>query len=641
MSSGLGQRGVRPKPEITTVNLQTEKALSATGAILQSASDYVYKDQRRLQLRVMIRDLHEFIEILRREGEIVEISTTVNPHLEAAEIHRRVIETQGPALLFRSVAGSPFPLVTNLFGSKKRIELAFGPRPERFIRQIAALPHTLVPPSLGKLWHHRELLASIARVGMKHTQRAPILEVADRPARLTRLPLLTTWPLDGGPFITLPLVYTEHPITRAHNLGMYRIQRFNDEQTGLHCQIGKGGGFHLAEAARLGQKLPVNIAIGGPPALILAAIAPLPENVPELLLASLVMGGKTRLAANPLGPLPVLADAEFVLVGEVDPAEQHPEGPFGDHYGYYSLQHDYPLFRCHGLLRRSNPIGAATVVGKPRQEDFFLGDYLQELLSPLFPVVMPAVEDLWSYGETGYHALAAAVVKQRYKREAMASAFRILGEGQLSLTKFLLVTDRRIDLKDFPAVLSHILARTDFRSDLYIFGNLAMDTLDYSGPAVNEGSKGVLLGLGDPIRELPANFEGQLPKGLRDARAFSPGCLVVSGPPFLSERRFAELLAKEPALREWPLVILVDDVAKATATTMSFLWTAFTRFEPAADIFAAKLTIARNHLCYDVPIVIDSRMKPWYPAEVACDPDTARKVDERWFEYFPRDSKGH
>ena len=222
------------------------------------------------------------------------------------------------------------------------------------------------------------------------------------------------------------------------------------------------------------------------------------------MLASLIAGERLPQVAAPNGhPHPLIASAEFALMGEVAPKVRRPEGPFGDHYGYYSLQHDYPVFDVRQIAHRKDAIYPATVVGKPRQEDFFIGDLLQELLSPLFPLVMPAVEQLWSYGETGYHSLAAAVVKQRYKREAMASAFRILGEGQLSLTKFILLTDRLVDLKDFRATLEHVLARTNPQTDLYVFSNLSMDTLDYTGPVVNEGSKGVWLGLGDPVRELP------------------------------------------------------------------------------------------------------------------------------------------
>ena len=580
-------------------------------------------------------DLRALLALLQREGELVAIDAEVDPDLEAAEVHRRVIAAGGPALMFRRVKGSPWPAVTNLFGTKRRVELAFGPRPEQLVQQLAAAPHTLLPPSLGKLWQQRSLLGSLLKVGRSRVRHAPVLEHQDRPARLSRLPLLRTWAEDGGPFVTLPLVYTEHPEGLGSNLGMYRIQRHSDDTTGLHVQIGKGGGFHLAAAERLGLALPVQVAIGGPPALLLAAIAPLPENVPEILLASLVQGQRLRSARSEHSPLPLFADAEFALLGAVQPGERHPEGPFGDHYGYYSLQHDYPLLRVHTLCHRRDPILCATVVGKPRQEDFFLGDYLQELLLPFAKLAMPAVRDLWSYGETGYHALTAAVVHERYGREAMQSAFRILGEGQLGLTKFLLLTDTPLDLRDFPRVLEHVLARADLRTDLYVFGSLAMDTLDYAGPAVNRGSKGVLLGLGAQKRDLPRQFAGVLPPEFGAAAVFCGGCLVVQGPGFARAPDAAQVLAALPAVAEWPLVVLVDDAAQASRSATNFLWTAFTRFEPAADLHARRVELVRAQPSFTGPLVLDARMKPWYPKELFCDPDTARLVDRRWREYFP------
>ena len=580
-------------------------------------------------------DLRALLAVLRQNGELVEIEAPVDPDLEAAEVHRRVIAAGGPALLFRNVKGSAWPCVTNLFGTARRVELAFGKRPLDLVARLAAAPHTLLPPSLGKLWRQRDLLGSLLRVGRKSLRRAPVLEAEDQPPRLSRLPLLRTWFEDGGPFVTLPLVYTEHPDGLGSNLGMYRVQRFSDDTAGLHVQIGKGGGFHLQACEERGVPMPVAVHIGGPPALMLSAIAPLPENVPEILLCSLLLDQRLRTTRSPHSPLPLVADCEFVLVGEVRPGERHPEGPFGDHYGYYSLRHDYPLIRVQALLHRRDPVLAATVVGKPRQEDFFLGDYLQELLLPLAKVAMPQVRDLWSYGETGYHALAAAVVRERYGREAMQSAFRILGEGQLSLTKFLLLTDRPIDLRNFPATLEHVLARCDFRSDLYLFGSLSMDTLDYAGPAVNKGSKGVLLGLGEARRTLPDRFTGALPPPFRNAAVFCRGCLVVDGPPFADDRTAAAALAKLPALADWPLVVLVDDAAKAARSSVNFLWTTFTRFEPAADVHANAVQLVRNQPSYTPPIVIDARMKPNYPAELFCDPDTAKRVSERWREYFP------
>lgn len=581
-----------------------------------------------------VSSIQDFVALLRKEHEVVEISTEVDPHLEVAEIHRRIIDQGGPALLFTRVKGSDFPIVTNLFGTTRRVDLAFGGYPEELMRQVAALPHTLLPPTPRRIWEHRDTLMSLAKVGLRR-KRFDSSYVVDAPARLTKIPLLTTWPYDGGPFITLPLVYTEHPTTGIHNLGMYRVQRYDDQTTGLHCQIGKGGGYHLAAAKELGQKLPVHITVGGPPALILSAIAPLPENVPELLFASFVLGERLSTMENPLGPYPLIEQAEFTLVGEVDPNETRPEGPFGDHYGYYSLQHDYPVFRCKGVVRRPGAIYPATVVGKPRQEDFFIGEYLQRLMSPVFPLVMPQVLDLWSYGETGFHSLASAVVQERYARESLSAAFRILGEGQLSLTKFLMLVDKRMDLTNFPAVLEYILERADFSSDLKIFSNTAMDSLDYAGPKVNHGSKGLLVGCGEPRRALLRDFRGEVPPQIRGVRPFCGGCLVVEGPGFAQAKELAEALATFPAFAQWPLVILVDNLEAALASPSAFLWTTFTRFDPASDTFAKDTAVIRNHVSYTPPIVIDARMKPWYPPEVECDPETEALVSHRWGEYFP------
>lgn len=581
-------------------------------------------------------DIQSYLDELRREKDLVQVEAEVSSDLELAEIHRRVIAAGGPALLFKHVSGGDFPVATNLFGTPARVEKAFGTAAPDLVREISRLPEELLPPSAGALWKKRGMLLQLARIGTKVRSGGACTEIVESPPKLSCLPALKTWKEDGGPFITLPLVYTEHPESGIHNLGMYRIQIFNDETTGLHMQIGKGGGFHLAAAAQRGEDLPVAIHVGGPPAAILSAIAPLPENVPELLLCSLALGRKLNLVSHSATPLPLIADAEFVLVGRVKPGEMHPEGPFGDHYGYYSLQHDYPLFRCSALLRKKNAVFPATVVGKPRQEDFYIGDYLQEMLSPLFPLVMPAVHSLWSYGETGFHSLAAAVVRDRYKREAMVSAFRILGEGQLSLTKFLLVTDRPMDLRNFPAVLEYVLARADFRTDLYIFSNLSMDTLDYTGPQVNEGSKGVLLGMGAPIRKLPREFTHDLPRFSDKARVFCGGCLAVSGPSFKDEPELAERIARSSVFREWPLIVLCDDADSAVASSASFLWTTFTRFEPAADIAARACILARYHPALDCPIVIDARMKPNYPDELFCDEETERLVDRRWREYFPQ-----
>ncbi len=582
-------------------------------------------------------NLGQFLDLLRRAKEIVDVEAPVSSDLEIAEIHRRVIAAGGPALLFRNVEGADFPCVTNLFGTPRRVELAFGPRPGRFLRELVSLAQDLPDLSPGKLWSRRELAREALRVGLKSVRSAPVTERRQAEPDLTRLPLLKTWPEDGGHFVTLPLVYTEHPGTGHHNLGMYRMQRYDERTLGVHWQIQKGGGFHYHAAEGEGRPLPLTLLVGGPPALILAAIGPLPENVPELVLASLLQGGKVRRARVDGHPHPLLAEAEFAVQGHVPPHERRPEGPFGDHFGYYSLRHDYPVLRVERLFHRRDAVFPATVVGKPPQEDLWLGNYIQELMTPLTRLVMPSIHSVWSYGETGYHCLTSIVVEERYKREAMKFAFRILGEdgGQLALTKFLVVYDGPgVDQTDFRQVLAHVLARCRFETDLFVIANLAMDTLDYSGPAVNEGSKGILLGIGDPVRELPGEFSGELPAGARQAAVYCPGALAVAGPSYAEDRDYPQRLARDPRVASWPLVFLVEDTA-VVERNVAFLWSAFTRFEPAADVHAAGSRVHRHHEVLTPPVVFDCRLKPGFPEELFVDEETLTRVTRRWPEYFP------
>lgn len=590
----------------------------------------------------MHKNLRSFIEALRKENDLIEVEAEVDSYLEIAEIHRRIIEQGGKALLFKRVKNSKYPVVTNLFGTNKRIELAFGTKPQELVKKAVEAVEVLLPPKPRELWQYRDLAFSALKLGTKKVRRAPVLEAVDKPADLEALPLLQLWHEDGGHFITLPLVYTESPSSGKHNLGMYRIQRYDSQTTGIHWQIGKGGGFHYFEAEQKNESLPVTIFLGGAPAMILAAIAPLPEDVPELVLASVLADGKIETVANPLeNHHRLIAEAEFAICGNVPPFKRKPEGPFGDHYGYYSLKHDYPVFHADAVFHRKDAIYPATVVGKPRQEDFFIGDYLQELLSPLFPLVMPAVRDLWSYGETGFHSLAAAVVRERYAREALSAGFRILGEGQLSLTKFLLLTDKPQNLRDFKTVFEYILERVDWQSDFFIFDRTSFDTLDYASGTINKGSKAMLVGVGEKKRELERKFRGELPNYLKRAETFCGGCLVVEGNEYASDNAegyrkddTAKRIAESSVFDDWQIVVLHDDADYAKSAE-KFLWATWTRFNPSTDVYAKRIEVENNHIKYTSPIVIDARMKPWYPAEVEPREDIVRLVDRRWSEYFP------
>ena len=584
----------------------------------------------------MHANLRQFIETLQREKQIVEIEAEVDPYLELAEIHRRVIEEEGPALLFKRVKGSAFPVVTNLFGTRRRVDLAIGPKPEETVQRAVSALHRLLPPKPSVLWQEKDWILSLGKSGLRsvNPKSAPVLEVRQQVVDLTQLPVLTSWPEDGGPFVTLPLVYTEHPETREHNLGMYRIQIHGRNQTGIHMQIHKGGGFHYYEAERLGQDLPMTLFLGGPPALILSAIAPLPEMLPELIFSSFLMGDKLSRVQIPTHPHALIAEAEFAICGTVPAHIRKPEGPFGDHYGYYSLTHDFPVFNVHNVYHRKDAIYPATVVGKPRQEDYFIGEYLQALLSPMFPLVMTGVKALWTYAETGFHALAAAIVRESYQREALAHAFRILGEGQLTLTKFLILTDVQLNLQDFRTLLEAVLARFEPESDLLILNETSMDTLDYTGRRLNHGSKAIMLGLGTIKRDLPRHFEGGTLPSIKGLKSFCAGCLLLEAPPYDEAPELANNLLphlQTELFKDWPLAIFVDDLALASDPT-GFLWQVFTRFDPAHDIYA-RTEVKQHSLVYHGPILIDARMKPGYPGEVLPDEATVNLVDRRWKEY--------
>lgn len=584
----------------------------------------------------MHANLRQFIETLRRENQLVEIEAEVDPYLELAEIHRRVIEAEGPALLFKRVKGSSFPVITNLFGTRRRVDLAVGPKPEKTVQRAVSALHRLLPPKPSALWQEKDWMLSLFKSGLRNVNRkeAPVLEIQESSVDLSKLPVLTSWPEDGGPFVTLPLVYTEDPVTGEHNLGMYRIQIHGPNQTGIHWQIHKGGGFHYFEAERLGQDLPMTLFLGGPPALILSAIAPLPEMLPELIFTSFLMGEKLSRVKIPNYPHALITEAEFAVCGTVPPHIRKPEGPFGDHYGYYSLTHDFPVFNVHTVYHRRDAIYPATVVGKPRQEDYFIGEYLQSLLAPMFPVVMTGVKALWTYAETGFHALAAAIVRESYQREALSHAFRILGEGQLTLTKFLLLTDVQLDLRDFRTLLEVVLARFQPETDLLIVNETSMDTLDYTGRRLNHGSKAIMLGIGSSIRELPRHIEEVTIPGIKGYKPFCAGCLLLEAPSFDKAPELAnEVLPhlKTGILHDWPLMILVDDLDLALHQT-GFLWQVFTRFDPANDIYV-ETEISKHRLIYHGPILIDARMKLGYPREVLPDEKTVCLVNQRWKEY--------
>ncbi|MCL6603836.1 MAG: UbiD family decarboxylase [Paenibacillus sp.] len=567
-------------------------------------------------------NLRQWIEQLRKEKDLAVIDTPVDPCLELAEIHRRVIQEDGPALLFTKVKGTPFPVATNLFGTARRVDQAFGPRPEKLMKSLLSAAETLLPPTLSGVWNEKGMLLDLLKVGIKNVSQgeAPVLGTCLNKDSLKDLPRLISCREEGGAFVTLPLVYTEGMNnSRNHNLAMHRVQIYNDNTTGIHWKNHRGGGFHHHEAKLSGEALPVSIFIGGPPALIAAAMAPIPERIPELLFASMALGGRLPMVKDPMGGHAIPAEAEFAIRGLVPPNE-----------GNISVMH------IQRMWHRKDAIYPATILGSPRQEDYYLGDFMQRLMAPAYLLVMPSVRSLWTYSESGSRPLASAVVRESYSREALVSAFRILGEGQLSQTKFLLVTNEPVDLSDFTKLLETVLERFNPAVDLLILNKTSYEELDSNDQIINYGSKGIMMGIGSPVRDLPRIYDEGLIPGIHEVLPFCGGCLAVSGASYEEDPTMPQRLVTILREREtsWPLIIIVDHAAEAVKSQASFLWAVFNHFNPATATYAES-EVVNHHISYKLPIVLDARKKPGYCDELLPNEDIAKRVNQNWNKYFP------
>lgn len=593
------------------------------------------------------RNLQECVRDLERTGRLVRVPVEIDPVLEAAAIHRRVYAAGGPALLFERVKGCAFPMVSNLFGTLERTRFLFRDALET-VRQLVALK--IDPTAFWKSpWQYRGVPRAALTMLPRSVRTGPVLS---RETSLSELPRLVSWPKDGGPFITLPAVYTEDPDApglMASNLGMYRVQlagnRYGANQVGLHYQIHRSIGEHHAKAIAKGEPFRVNVFVGGTPAMMLAAVMPLPEGLSELTFAGALSGRAIRMIRQPSGPA-IYAEADFCLTGTVA-AEQLPEGPFGDHLGYYSLAHDFPVLNVDRVFHRPGAIWPFTVVGRPPQEDTSFGEIIHELTGPAIPAVLPGVKAVHAVDAAGVHPLLLAIGSERYvpyaaerrPQELLTLANAILGQGQLSLAKYLLIVAHEdapsLDIHDVPAFLRHLLERVDWSRDLHFQTRTTIDTLDYTGTGLNEGSKVVIAAAG-PVRrmlptELPSGF--RLPDGFRDATTALPGIVVVTGPRFDDEgrmaiRRFCESLAEpEHPLASSPLVIVTDDARFAADSIKNLLWVTFTRSNPASDVDGAGAFVDDKHWGCNGPLVIDARIKPHHAPPLEEDPDVTRRVE--------------
>jgi 4-hydroxy-3-polyprenylbenzoate decarboxylase len=594
------------------------------------------------------RSLAECVRDLETTRQLVTIEPEIDPYLEVAAIQRRVYQAGGPALLFRRVKGTSFPLIGNLFGTLDRAKFIFRDALESVCRLVEL---KVDPGALAKNpWRYRGTPRTLLRLLPRRVRSGPILA---RRITADQLPQIQCWPMDGGPFITLPQVYTEDParsgVARS-NLGMYRVQLAGNRyipnhEVGLHYQIHRGIGVHHAAAIERGEALRVNVFVGGPPALTVAAVMPLPEGLPELAFAG-ALGGRRVAMVRPDGCLPMPAEADFVICGSIDPLERKPEGPFGDHLGYYSLQHDFPVLAVERVYHRDGAIWPFTSVGRPPQEDTTFGELIHELTGPIIPTVVPGVQAVHAVDAAGVHPLLLAIARERYipdapvrrPQEVLTIANALLGQGQLSLAKYLLIVAREDDpslnIHDIGRFLHHLLERVDWRTDLHFQTQTTIDTLDYSGHGLNQGSKVVIAAAGPSRRTLSTDLPDLLwlPTPFRDPRVVLPGILAIEGPryedPSGGAAAFCRSFETADSIRGFPLILLVDDSAFTARSERNFLWVTFTRSDPAADIEGIGSFSDKKHWGCTGSLVIDARRKPHHAPPLVDDPEIERRVDE-------------
>lgn len=597
------------------------------------------------------KTLRQAVTDLEHSGQLIRIDQPIDPYLLAGAIQRRVYQHQGPALLFTNLKDCRFPAVANLFGTLERTRYLFRDT----LRRVETLVQLKIDPK--NLIKNPSSLLSAPR-GAFHLlpKRVKSGAILHNQTTLSELPQITSWPDDGGAFVTLPQVYSESPLKpgiRSSNLGMYRVQisgndYLPDQEVGLHYQIHRGIGVHHREALDLGRPFHINIFIGGPPSMTVAAVMPLPEGMPELAFAGL-LGGQRIPMVQPPGLLPMPVEADFVICGTIDPHSQKPEGPFGDHLGYYSLAHDFPLIRVDRVYHRPDAIWPFTTVGRPPQEDTSFGAFIHELTGALIPEVLPGVKAVHAVDAAGVHPLLLAIGSERYTpysqpeqpQELLTQANAILGQGQLSLAKYLFIVaendNPQLDIHDIPAFFRHLLERVDWRRDLHFQTATTIDTLDYSGHGLNQGSKVVIAATGAKKyslpQELPENLA--LPRGFKQPRVLLPGILAVQGPACEEYRpgedrdmlRLCKKYPEDHPINGFRLILIVDDSDFCAATLNNWLWVCFTRSNPAADVYGLASFETAKHWGCSGALVIDARSKPHHAPALIDDPQIEKQVD--------------
>jgi len=591
--------------------------------------------------------LYDCVQDLEKHGHLLRITAEVDPDLEAAEIHRRVFEQGGPAILFENIKGSPFPALSNLYGTYERTDFLF----RHTLKKVQKVIELKADPTnffRNPLRYVGAPFTALSALPMKSLGKPAVTYGT---TTVDQLPLIKSWPMDGGAFVTLPQVFTLPPADRNimhSNIGMYRIQLTGNDyvpnkEIGMHYQLHRGIGVHHTQYNQSDEPFRASIFIGGAPSHAFSAIMPLPEGLSELTFAGLLGGRRFRYARRNGHVLS--SDADFVITGTIRKGEKKPEGPFGDHLGYYSLQHDFPVMDVDQVYYRKNAIWHFTVVGRPPQEDSSFGYMIHQLVKLLTPQEFPGVKEINAVDAAGVHPLLLAIGSERYMpfrerrpEEILTQANRILGSGQTSLAKFLFIAaqgdDPQLSTHDIPHFFQHILERVDWTRDLHFQTKTTIDTLDYSGSGWNAGSKVTIACCGKKRRELstelPPDFT--LPDGFSTPTFVQPGILAIQGPAFSGADAYADAQQLAQYLERFeldsiPMIILADNAPFMGATLNNFLWAAFTRANPSHDIHGVQAFTEHKHWGCRGPIVIDARIKPHHAPVLETDPQVSKRVD--------------
>ncbi len=591
------------------------------------------------------RLLRQTVADLRQAGHLRDVEVEIDPHLEAPLIQRLTYQAEGPALHFVRAKNTQFPMVCNLFGTLERARFIF----RETLQAVERLVDLKVDPTLFLRHPWRYLKAPLHALRMLPRTVAQRGGVLTHGTTMRALPQVQGWPDDGGPFITLPLVYTEDPVKpgcRSSNLGMYRIQMGGnayepDAQVGLHYQLHRGIGIHHTRALAQDKPLRVNIFVGGSPAAMLAAVMPLPEGMTELGFAGVLQGARLRMGrADAMQPA-VYMDADFCIQGHVEPNKQLPEGPFGDHLGYYAKQHPFPVLQVERVTHRPGAIWPFTSVGRPPQEDTVFGELIHQLTGPIIPTVLPGVEEVHAVDAAGVHPLLLAVGSERYQpyqqqaepQELLTQANAILGQGQMSLAKYLFIAakqDAPPPVRDIAAFLQHVLRRADWRRDLHFQTRTTIDTLDYSSGELNRGSKLVVAAAGQASWTLQKELGSfSLPPGYHRPTLVLPGIVALVGPTHdqvMSLGDFCDELTLEHPLSAFRWIVVCDDSDFTARSLSNFLWVTFTRSNPAVDTYGIASFAEHKHWGCRGALVTDARSKQHHAPALEDDPRVLERV---------------